>query len=87
LSAVFWNSFFSYYRKKDAKPLHNPGKSQPAVILFFLIIKKNVEIEYNYLFLLVFFIFLCHKLCKFNHREESMGYKKMKQNLGFAPEK
>jgi hypothetical protein len=31
-----------------------------------------------------FFIFLCHKACKTNYLEESMGYKKMKQNLGFA---
>jgi IS5 family transposase len=27
---------------------------------------------------------LWHKSSKFNHREDSMGYKKMKQNLGFA---
>ena len=36
------------------------------------------------MFLLAFNSFLCHKPSKFNHREESMGYKKMKQNLGFA---
>jgi hypothetical protein len=42
------------------------------------------EITVNYLILRVFFIFLCHKSSKFNHLEESMGYKKMKQNLGFA---
>ena len=38
----------------------------------------------NYLFLLDFSIFLCHKPSKFNHREDCMAYKKMKQNLGFA---
>jgi hypothetical protein len=48
------------------------------------LLKKVAELLYNPLFLLAFSSFLCHKPSKFNHREESMGYKKMKQNLGFA---
>jgi hypothetical protein len=32
----------------------------------------------------IFFIILCHKFVKINPLEVSMGYKKMKNNLGFA---
>jgi hypothetical protein len=61
-----------------------PEKYSVFTLFFLFVTQKTAEYVYNYLFLPVIFILLCHKLNRFNHWEISMDYKQMKKNWRFV---